>query len=290
MITVVACFLGIAVAAVCGHGPHWGKALATVLLAVLMHAAANVLNDYHDACNGADQANTQGIYPFTGGARLIQKGVVTPQDTRALALALLIFLVPWGLLLALHTGLGLLGLGVIGAFLAWAYSAPPFVLMSRGLGELTVALAWALVVIGADYVQRGAFSIIPSAIALSYGLLIGNVLLINGFPDASADAQANKRTLVVRLGPNRAAWLYLGLAVLAHAWVLVGVWWFIHPAVARWGLVSLPLSLSAAWFLFKYAHDVAQLKPALVLTVLAAVVHGLAMTLGFIFMKLGYTT
>ena len=41
-----------------------------------------------------------------------------------------------------------------GLLLAWAYSAPPLRLMSRGLGELTVALVWFLVVIGADLVQR----------------------------------------------------------------------------------------------------------------------------------------
>ena len=58
VITAVACVLGTAVAAACGHGPNVWTALATLMLAVLMHAAANVLNDYHDALNGADDANT----------------------------------------------------------------------------------------------------------------------------------------------------------------------------------------------------------------------------------------
>ena len=41
VITAVACVLGTAVAAACGHGPHVWSALATLVLAVLMHAAAD---------------------------------------------------------------------------------------------------------------------------------------------------------------------------------------------------------------------------------------------------------
>jgi len=92
--------------------------MATLVLALLMHAAANVLNDYHDALNGADEANTHGLFPFTGGARLIQNGNVTLADTRQLAYALVLLLVPAGLLLAVKTGGGLVLLGLLGLFSA----------------------------------------------------------------------------------------------------------------------------------------------------------------------------
>ena len=282
VITAVACVLGISVAAACGHGPDGWTALATLALALLMHAAANVLNDYHDALNGADEANTQGLFPFTGGARLIQNGQVTLDDTRQLAKALIVFLIPCGVLLAVKTGGGLMGLGLVGLLLGWGYSAPPLALMKRGMGEFTVALTWGLVVIGADYVQRGQFFMIPAAVAVSYALLVGNILLINGFPDALADAQVDKRTVVVRLGPQRAAWLYMCIALLAHAWVVVGVGLFIQPEPALWGLASAPLSLCALVLLFKYAEQPARLRPAIVLTIAAAVLHGLAMAAGLI--------
>lgn len=285
IITAVACVLGMATALVCGYELHVFKAVATLVLAVLVHAAANVLNDYHDAINGADAANTQGLFPFTGGARFIQNGQVSVQQTRQLALALLLCLAPGGVLLALASGVGLMALGALGLFLAWAYSAPPFALMKHGLGELAVALTWALVVIGADYVQRGKFFIIPMAVSVSYGFLIGNILLINGFPDAQADAQVGKRSLVVHLGPRLAATVYLAWALFAHVWVVVGVWMSIHPEPALWGLVSLPLSLWAGALLWKNATHPQQLKPAIVLTISAAVVHGLAMSLGFLFLQ-----
>jgi hypothetical protein len=81
VITAVACVLGISVAALCGHGIHMWTTLAALVLAVLIHAAANVINDYHDALSGANDTNTQGLFPFTGGARLIQDGHVSVRDT-----------------------------------------------------------------------------------------------------------------------------------------------------------------------------------------------------------------
>ena len=75
-------------AAACGCGLDVPLALGATLLAVMAHALGNVINDLHDARNGADAANTQGVFPFTGGSRLIQNGTVTEQHTAELAKAL----------------------------------------------------------------------------------------------------------------------------------------------------------------------------------------------------------
>ncbi len=282
VVTAVGCLLGLAMAASCGCGFDPWRGAATLVLALTAHAAANVLNDYEDARNGADAANRQGLFPFTGGARLIQNGEVSTDDTRRFALALLLLVVPAGLLLAVKSGGGLLVIGLAGLLLGWAYSSPPLALMSRGLGELTVALAWWLVVVGADYSQRGRFFLIPAITAVSYALLVANVLLVNGVPDAPADARVGKRTLAVRLGPRGVASLYFGMAWLAHAWLAVGVWLLVQPAGARWGLLSLPVSLTASLLLWRDRDRPERLRPAIVLTIVAAITHGLAMAAGVI--------
>jgi len=282
LLTVVACALGTATAAACGCGLDVPLALGATLLAVLAHAAGNVLNDLHDARNGADAANGDGIFPFTGGSRLIQNGVVSERQTADLAKALLLFLVPAGLLLAVKAGGGVIALGITGLLLAWAYSAPPLRLMSRGLGELTVALAWFLVVAGADYVQRGRFFVIPASAAAGFALMVAALLVINGIPDAPADASVGKRTLAVRLGPVGAAALYGGLVVSAHLWLAASVWLLIPPVQALWGLVSLPFSLAALGWLLAHVHRPERLKPALALTVAATLLHGLGMAWGFV--------
>ncbi|MFC4790210.1 MULTISPECIES: prenyltransferase [Giesbergeria] len=280
VITAVACLLGLACAAQAGVALSAGKAVVTLVLALVAHAAANVLNDHEDARNGADAANTQGLFPFTGGSRLIQTGVVQMQDMQRLAWVLLVVLVLGGLWLAWNSGPGLLWVGLAGVGLGWAYSAPPLVLMSRGLGEGAVALAWALMVVGADYVQRGHFAAVPMLVALAYGLMIANILVGNAFPDAAADALVGKRTLAVRLGWRGAARLYLGLALLAHGWVWVLVWWRVLPPGAAWALLAAPLALAAAALLWRHGAQPQRLRPALVLGIAAAVVHGLALTVG----------
>ena len=197
VITAVACFIGMASAAACGCGFAPGRAAITLGLALLAHAAANMLNDHADAVSGADAANKDGLFPFTGGSRLVQQGVVQAQDMRCLAIALLMLVVPGGLWLAAHSGAGLVVLGLIGVLLGWAYSAPPLALMSRGLGELAVALAWGLVVVGADYVQRGQFFLIPSVAAASGGE--------KPQPHAAAEAMPIKQaTAVITKKPGRA--------------------------------------------------------------------------------------
>lgn len=284
-ITVVACLLGMASADACGHSPRLWTAVATLALALLAHAAGNVINDVHDAQSGADAGNTSGIFPFTGGTRLIQQGVVSVRQTRDLARALLLLVVPGGLALSLWSTPALLWIGAMGLLLAWAYSAPPLQLMSRGLGELTVAAVWSLVVIGADAVQRGSVFIIPVFTAISYGLLISNILLINGVPDAQSDASVGKATLAVRAGPRGAALLYAFTALLAHGWLAWGVWNFIQPERALWGLASAPLSAVAAVLLWQRASTPQQLRPAIVLTIAAACVHGLGMAAGLLSMR-----
>lgn len=280
LVTAIGCLIGLASASACGCGFDTAKATATVVLAVLAHASANVLNDYFDSRNGADTANQQGMFPFSGGARFIQNGHVSERDTGRWGIALMGLVVVAGLLLALHSGGGLLLIGATGLLLGWAYSAPPLALMSRGLGELTVAACWWLVVVGADYVQRGQFFIIPAYVAVSYAVMVATVLLVCGVPDIEADRSVGKHTLSTRLSARGLAALYFALVLFAHAWVAVGVWALIPPAPTLWSFVALPPALAAAWLLWHHMGNRQRLKQAIVLTLIAAHVHGLGLILG----------
>ena len=284
LVTLSACLVGLASAAQAGPLDA-GLALATVVLACIAHAGANVLNDWHDARNGADAANGEGLHPFTGGSRLIQQGAVSERQTARWSALLLIGLVPLGMLLAARAGSGLLLIGAAGLLVAWAYSAPPFKLMSRGLGEPAVAVAWWLVVLGADYVQRGQLAAAPALLGVPTALLVACVLLINGFPDARSDASVGKRTLVVRLGARRAALLFAALVALAHAWLMFcAMSWLRWPGIA-WGWLSLPPAAAAAALLWRHATQPQALRSAIVLTVISANLHGLALAAGLWFQR-----
>jgi 1,4-dihydroxy-2-naphthoate octaprenyltransferase len=280
-VTLVAALVGIASAHACGTPWKWPEAVATVVLALLAHAAINLHNDWGDALLGSDALNTDRISPFTGGSRVVQDGIFTPDELRDMVHMLGIVVVGGGLLLMARSGIGLALVGLAGLALGWTYSNPRWGLMKLGLGELAVAMGWALVVVGADYVQRGAFSGIAAIAGVSMGLMVAGVLWVNEFPDARSDALVGKRTLVVRWGRGPAAWGYVALVLLAHAWV--AYWWHALwlPTQAWWALCSLPLSLSAAWGVVRHVQEPQRLRPAIVLTVAAVVAHGLLLTASF---------
>lgn len=276
-VTLVACLIGLAGARGSGLELDAATAAITVLFALVAHAGVNVINDFHDALSGADAANTARIFPFTGGSRFIQNGVLGVRETGLFGYALLAAVVPAGLWLAWQAGPGLIAIGLGGLFVGWAYSAPPLALMSRGLGELAIAAGWLLVVVGTDYVQRGGFSPLPLASGLSYALLVANLLFINQFPDHDGDAAAGKRTLVVRLGPEAAKWGYLLIAILAYGWLVAMVAGEHLPQKAAAAALTLVLSFSAARDLIAHAGEPAALAPAIKRTILAANLHGLAL-------------
>lgn len=282
VVTAVACGLGIAVALACGCGARPIDAAATVVLALLAHAAANVYNDWADDRIGSDAINTERIAPFSGGSRSIQDGRLDAARTHRLAAALALIAIGGGIVLAARAGPGLVAIGLAGAAIGWAYSDPRVALMSRGIGELAVAGAWWLVVVGADYVQRQRLHDIAAIAGVSFAMLVAAVLLANEFPDRRADAAVGKRTVVVRLGLGPSVVLYALLVGLAHAWVFA--WWWADwlPRHAWWALGSAPFSLAAALRLARDAGRPQRLRPALVLTLVAALLHGLLLTAAFV--------
>ncbi|MDD2669137.1 prenyltransferase [Zoogloea sp.] len=282
-VTLCACLIGLAVVHGSGLPIDGLKAGLTIFFALVAHAGINVLNDYYDAQSGADAANTERLFPFTGGSRFIQNGVLSEAETGRLGYGLLALVVPAGLWLAVQSAPGLILIGLAGLFLGWAYTAPPLALVSRGLGEAAVAAGWLIVVIGTDFVQRGAFSALPLIAGLSYALLVAAILFINEFPDRRGDEAAGKRTLVVRLGPDGAKWAYLGLVLLAYGWLVLMVGRDRLPQGAAAAALTLILSFRAARYLMAHASEPSELAPALKLTIAAAHLHGLvlAATLAF---------
>lgn len=274
-ITLVGCLLGFATAWHTGVAFDLSAAAATLLLALLAHAGVNVLNDYYDHLNGSDAANTQRLFPYTGGSRFIQNNVFTPRQTLAFGLALFAAVIAGGLGLMAHAGPGLFWIGLVGLVIGWAYSAPPLKLNSRGLGELCVAAGFLLIVAGADYVQRGAFDPLPWLAGLPYALLTTNILYINQFPDRQADLAAGKRHWVARLAPDRAAHGYGLLLLLAAAW-LIGVAAAQRlPLAALAALPGMLPALGAARELRAHAGQPARLAPAIRRTIAAAHLHAL---------------
>jgi len=277
-VSMLAALIGIAGAPYGGVDISVPSAALTVLFAMVAHAGVNVLNDYYDELNGTDRINSERVFPFTGGSRFIQNGVLTLRETGVLGAVLMGLTVAGGLWLTLHSGSGLLLIGATGMLIGWAYSAPPLKLNSRGWGEACVVAGFAVIAIGSDYVQRGAFSTVVLTAVIPYALLVMNILYINQFPDYRADLAAGKHHWVARVGPARARWGYLVIATTAYVLLLATVATGRLPLLSLAALLPAVLSFRAGTALLNHAAVPQRLEPAIRMTIAAALAHGLLLS------------
>ena len=253
-------------------------AVAILVASVLMHAGADMMNDYDDHRSGADEANHEFISPFSGGSRFIQMGLLTPGEVRRAAFVLLGSGMALLALLALRSGPFMLLLGAIGAVSALTYTGKPFALASRGLGELVVGLNFGPVLVAAGYyVQARSFPPAALLIAAPMMLLVTAILTVNEFPDYAGDRAAGKRTLVVRLGRQRASYFYAALVGLAYLSIVAGVLAGQLPGEALIALGSAPLGLAAVRNVLSHYDRPVAMSPASVQTIVNHMITGLLM-------------
>ena len=208
--------LGATVAVVAGAtlalGPYLLGQAAVTAIQLMTHYA----NDYFDVA--ADRANLTPTQ-WSGGSRVLVGGVLSPRvafhAARVLAIAGAALLV-----LVFVRGQRPAAFALAAALaLAWAYSAPPFRLHSRGLGELTTAIVVTGLTPLIGFLEQGGtwgdVMLLVAAQLPLMGLQFAMLLAIE-FPDAAGDAAVGKRTLVVRLGAARAAALYRALLVAIY--------------------------------------------------------------------------
>jgi 1,4-dihydroxy-2-naphthoate octaprenyltransferase len=154
-----------------------------------------------------------------------------------------------------HTGPWTAPFALIGALGGFFYSARPVRWVSRGIGELWIAFCygWLPVAVG-TYLQVGRVAPLVHWLAVPVGLTIVNVIVLNEFPDYQADRATGKANVVVRLGCERAAYLYGLLSFLGWVAVLLSpqfgipwsVVWFYAPVLAL-SIVLVVLVLRGRW-------------------------------------------
>ena len=205
--------------------------LGGVVFAVI---GVEAYNEYFDARMGTDRVfNPQDVPPVTGAVFWI--------GTVAFAAALAV-----GVYLTAHVGWLVLVFALLGGAAAIFYEAPPIRWSYRGLGEAVIALAYGpWMVLGSFYLHSRDLSWNALLLSLVPGLLIMALAVANAIPDFHQDRLVGKRNLVVRLGRERAVWLYLILAASGLLLVPVGVALGALPAASLAALLALPLLIAS---------------------------------------------
>ena len=163
--------------------------------ACLLQIASNFANDLFDGLRGTDSGER------LGPARAVGCKLVTP---RAMVFALCITLVFAGFpawFLAHHSGVVFAIIGVCGAIAAVGYTAPPFTLAYRGLGDLFVFVFFGpIAVAGTRAACDGAWTISALVCGFAPGAIAVCLLATNNLRDRVGDLSNDKRTLVARFG------------------------------------------------------------------------------------------
>ena len=269
--------------------PDTAVLLLTLIGAWLAHAGANVLNDVADDDNGSDRANVDRVAPFTGGSRFIQLGLVSRSAMHRFGWSLLAASALCGFALLAATDWRLLIFGLGGLLLASAYSLPPLQLMSRGLGELAVILAWLLIVAGSDFIWRRQFDGAAWLAGLPLALQTGLILIANQIPDRAADLRAGKRNWIVRLDATQAVLPYIALLVAAYLAIVVACGLGALPAGSLIALAAAPIGIAASRRIQRYSTQPQHLASPIRLTLLQAHLVGALLTLG-LFIDISFRT
>ena len=201
--------------------------LAGVVFAVV---GVEAFNEYFDSRMGTD--------------RVFNPADLPPMSDAVLWLGVVAFAIAFGvgIHLTVTGGWPILAFAVLGGAAAIFYVAPPIRWAYRGLGELVIALSYGpWMVLGSLYLHTRAVSAGALLASLVPGFLIMALAVVNAIPDFHQDRLVGKRNLVVRLGRQRAVYLYLGLAAAGLAIVPVGVVLGAFPALSLAALFALPL-------------------------------------------------
>jgi 1,4-dihydroxy-2-naphthoate octaprenyltransferase len=127
-------------------------------------------------------------------------------------------------------------IGLLSIMAALAYTGGPYPLGYNGLGEVFVFIFFGLAATcGTYYVQTGTVSAAALYAAISVGLLISAILVVNNLRDVETDRASGKRTQAVRLGERGSLREYNTLLALAYGGLAFAV---ITRVVTPWALLA----------------------------------------------------
>ncbi len=192
--------------------------IITILCAMSLQVIANLVNDYYDFKQGADQQGRAGF------ERPLAEGTISLKTLlRAIFISIAIAIL-LGIILVVIGKSIILIIGVAALFFAWLYTATRFSLAYLGLGDIFVLIFYGLVAsFGAAYLLEAAAHFTwegvldiqnwTHPIHLSNNLIISSifagainglfsmmVLASNNLRDIEDDAPVGKKTFPVRFG------------------------------------------------------------------------------------------
>ncbi|OYZ23476.1 MAG: 1,4-dihydroxy-2-naphthoate octaprenyltransferase [Bdellovibrio sp. 28-41-41] len=235
--SLVPCVAATALAATTQMKFQWWIFAYALLASFLIQIGTNLVNDAMDFKKGADTKER------IGPERITQAGVLTSMQVLGLATLFFICAILLGVPLVNEGGQPIVIIGILSVMMGYAYTAGPYPLAYRGLGDLFVILFFGLAaVMGLFYLHTKMWTMDSFLLGLQIGLHATVLIAINNLRDIEGDAKVNKRTLAVRLGIDGAKkeiyFMCLAPFVLQIYWATQGRW-----VAAVLPFIALPLAI-----------------------------------------------
>jgi 1,4-dihydroxy-2-naphthoate octaprenyltransferase len=248
---------------------------------MLAHLSVNVVNDYFDYKSGLDLKVKR--TPFSGGSGILPAGLLEAKDVYLFAVVCLVLGGVIGVYFTLITSWALIPLIATAVLTIYFYTTH---LSHWFVGEVFTGLNFGpLMVLGGYFIQTGRYSLNPLASGLIPGILVGTLLFLNEFPDLEADREAGRRNIVISLGRENSAKLYVLLISMVYSWVLVGIIIGIMPMTMLITFVTTPLAVKAAIGVLRDSGDTERLIPTLGINVMLVLSMTGLTSLGIILSK-----
>jgi 1,4-dihydroxy-2-naphthoate octaprenyltransferase len=211
--------------------------------AVFLQVLSNFANDYGDFINGADEKR------ISKYERVLQSGKISPKQMRwmLIILTLLTFVTGISLIIFAANALGTIalvvffGIGILCIIAAITYTIGKKPYGYIGMGDIAVFIFFGIVGVCGIYVlqtrQWDWHVLLPAA---SFGLLSMGVLNINNIRDLESDRISGKKTLVVRIGLEKAKIYHTWLILIAVILGIVSTLLDFHSAFQLLYLLTIP--------------------------------------------------
>ena len=246
---------------------HWWISILALAASLFIQIGTNLVNDAVDFKKGADNSDR------IGPQRVTQAGVFSSRAVMGMGSAFFLAAVLCGIPLVNHGGWPILGIGVAAVICGYAYTAGPFPLAYRGLGDFFVILFFGVIATsGLFYLHTHQWRIEALVLGLQVGFHCTVLIAVNNLRDVEGDRLVNKKTLPVRFGKqfarNEIAILSFVPFLLLIYWVQVGFGWSLLLA-----LLPVPLA-------FKLVKKVFSTEPSPIYNSFLAQAAGLHVLFG----------
>ena len=249
--------------------------LVALLCSILIQVGTNFTNDLYDHIKGADTKNRK------GPERALSSGLITSLQMKIAIVLVFGLAFVLGMYLVYSIGLVILVIGILSIIAGLAYTAGPYPLAYNGLGDVFVFVFFGIIgTTGTYYLHLKEFTLLSLLISLPVGVLITNILVINNYRDIEEDREANKNTLVVKLGKRFARIQIITSIILSY---LILFFLFTQYNFNYW--IFLPLStIPVAYIQIKMLYNLngVQLNKTLELSAKFAALFGLLFSVGIV--------